>query len=175
MRSRSCWISFDRSLLFFCSCQLWFPANIVMVPANNASHLQIGWVFHDLTAEHVWNLIRTSCIKSSSTLVEKKKDYLASIWMTVIGIQLLSYAINFFMTPKKWDLSKWHLHCVLFRDSASSNLSLHNEHWTAAQCDTLTVTTNIFLCLIQRILEQWDFENSSSKTSLIRTQCKSGF
>lgn len=34
-------------------------------------HLQIGWVFHKLTAEHVWNLVKTSCIKSSSTVVEK--------------------------------------------------------------------------------------------------------
>lgn len=34
-------------------------------------HLQIGWVFHKLTAEHVWNLVKTSCIKSSTTVVEK--------------------------------------------------------------------------------------------------------
>lgn len=128
-----CWISFGLYLLFLLTMVVYYAF---------AWLLQTGWVFYIVTTGQVSQKITESSCKG--LLYQTKLHccgkiifFFASL-LTVIGIQLLSYAISFFRTTKKPDLSRWHLNCVLTRHNATSNLSLHNENGTAVRLDTLT-------------------------------------
>lgn len=102
-------------------------------------HLQIGWVFHKLTEEPVWNLVTTSWIKSKSTVVEK-------LWL--FGITLIDCNRNpiiklnhkYLQDTKEERHIKMTFTICPIQTQCDYNLSTQ----TAAQCDTLTATMNIF-------------------------------